>query len=458
MASNDTNSWDEDPHALMRQRWQQAFADHRMPARPDLTRRIFDSLNAGRRRRWAYRTVKLLGSLLLLLGGGVGLNPLVERPGRSTGQTNRIESAQPVSMTGQTLPQPRAIDARADRGIEQQRTAATTLADRKDIHPVLPTEGVTRPGITRPTRFGGKPTPVYRVAAKETSSKRSTRFDLPGKRPSVQDNPVPDEYLVSPNAQLTDQSQPDILGAAVSGPMDRVVWERLKPLSLLPPTGTFDNHLRLPSALDVTVQHLTRPVTARRSGRWFAEITQLSHFQLMTAPPNATAYLSSVGSPAAFSPTTWGVQMAGGLRWSRWQLHGSIGYLRRWAYYTVSENSYHLRSAPDNAYQLVRETYAVAENKRLPLVGLGVSQQQLLFRGRYAAELGGQISYLPTINQSLLALRGGIARQLPLVRGVELRVKLKVDYGLNQLRDEANQLTLRPLMVGIGIQVQPRPK
>jgi len=458
MASNDTNSWDEDPHELMRQRWRQAFADHRMPARPDLTRRIFDSLNAGRRRRRAYRTVKLLGSLLLLLGGGVSLNPLVERPGRSTGQTNRIESAQPVSMTGQALPQPRAIGARADRGIGQPHLAATTPADRKGIQSVLPTGEVARPGITRPTRSGGKSTPVYWEAARETFWKRSARFDLPGKRPPVQNSPVPDAYLISPNGQLTDQSQPDILGAAVSEPMDRVVWERLKPLSLLPPTGTFDNHLRLPPALDATVQHLTRPVTARRSGRWFAEITQLSHFQLMTAPPNATAYLSSVGSPAAFSPTTWGVQMAGGLRWSRWQLHGSIGYLRRWAYYTVSENSYHLRSGPNNAYQLVRETYAVSENKRLPLVGLGVSQQQLLFRGRYAAELGGQISYLPTINQSLLALRGGIARQLPLVRGMELTVKLKVDYGLNQLRDEANQLTLRPLMVGIGIQVQPRLK
>ncbi|GAB3756464.1 hypothetical protein GCM10028817_26600 [Spirosoma pomorum] len=181
----------------------------------------------------------------------------------------------------------------------------------------------------------------------------------------------------------------------------------------------------------------------------------LSSFQWMSAPRASAAHLSQVSAPAAFSPTTWGYQLNGGIRFRRWQAYLATGQLRRWAYYTVRENQYRVVPTASNPNQLVRQTYAVAENVALPLVGIGVSQYQSFSRDRYVADVGGQISYLPTSDQPLAGLRAGLGRQIRLRHQLAAQVGITVEYGLNRLLDEQQQLVIRPLVVGFSIRIQP---
>ena len=234
------------------------------------------------------------------------------------------------------------------------------------------------------------------------------------------------------------------------------VWAVLKPLSLAPlPSSLSALPGQLP-ALGSEATHPTGSAVARRRRHWFVEAVPLSSFQWMSAPPAATAYLSPNNAPAAFSPSTWGYQINGGIRFRRWQAYLSMGQLRRWAYYTVHENRYRVEPSPTNPHHLVRETYAVAENVALPMIGAGLGQQPLLGQGRYVVELGGNVSYLPTSDQALIGLRGGAGRRLPLSRRTELQAGLTVEYGLNRLLNERQHLVIHPLLVGIGIRIQPR--
>ncbi|GAB3643159.1 hypothetical protein GCM10027423_37960 [Spirosoma arcticum] len=176
----------------------------------------------------------------------------------------------------------------------------------------------------------------------------------------------------------------------------------------------------------------------------------------MNTPQASTAYLSPVSAPRAFSPTTWGYQINGGIRFRRWHAHLSLGQLRRWAYYTVNENRYRVAPSPTDPHQLVREMQSVAENVALPMIGAGLSQQTLLAQGRYTVEVRGQVSYLPTSDQALLSLRGGVGRRLMLSQRSELQVGLTAEYGLNPLLSEQQHLFIHPLMVGIGVRIQSR--
>lgn len=196
----------------------------------------------------------------------------------------------------------------------------------------------------------------------------------------------------------------------------------------------------------------------RQRLRWFVDAVPLSSFQWMHVQPTSTVYLSQVDAPAAFSPATWGYQINGGVHLRHWQAYLTLGQLRRWAYYTVNENRYRVEPSPTNPNHLVRETYTVAENVSLPMVGIGLSQERLLAQGRYALEFGGQVSYLPTSNQSLIGLRGGASRRLVMSRRMDLQIGLTAEYGLNRLLSNQRQLAIHPMVVGIGIRIQPRQK
>ncbi|GAB2516699.1 hypothetical protein GCM10027085_03310 [Spirosoma aerophilum] len=175
----------------------------------------------------------------------------------------------------------------------------------------------------------------------------------------------------------------------------------------------------------------------------------------MSAPGTSTAYLSQVSTLAPFSPATWGYQLNGGIRFGRWQVYLATGQLRRWASYTVSENRYRIDPNVSSPNGLVRVTHSVAENVSLPMVGIGVSQYRLFSQNRYVVTLGGQVSYLPTSHQPLAGLRAGLGRQIPLRPHLAAQIGLNVEYGLNRLLDERQQLIIRPLVVGLGVQIQP---
>lgn len=182
----------------------------------------------------------------------------------------------------------------------------------------------------------------------------------------------------------------------------------------------------------------------------------MSNFQWMWAIPTTMLHLAQVDAPAAFSAATWGYQVNGGLQFRHWQAQLSIGQLRRWAYYTVSENRYRVEPTASNPNQLVRETYAVSENKLLPMIGAGLSQYKQLSRGRYVLNLGAQVSYLPTTGQTLAGVQGGVGRQWQLSQQTAGQVGLTIDYGLTPLLSEQQQLAIHPLVVGLRFRIQPR--
>lgn len=467
------NSWDEDPHERLRQRLQAVFADHKVPASSSLRHRVLDPLRAARRRRRAYWMVGV--GLLLLMGGVFDKSQPTKRLARGGGKITSVPMTtalqplprhagrQPTTLTGQSIgPGVAEASPVVGRGPARQKTHATSevvvLAK-----PRTPFRSFTaRQGLPA-ARFRRKKQATERPA--DALLMRSARLNRPDfLRPSSGQTQTDGRRKRGriPLAESMNALHPTLpADAHLPGPS---AWAESRPVpyGLLRPLGLslFLNQLRvLPNqlqALRLADDHAIRGAVAPRVIHWFVEAEPLSSFQWMSAPPSSTVYLSHVKAPAAFSAATWGYQLNGGIRFQHWQAYLSVGQLRRWAYYTVTENRYRLEPSPANPYQLERETNTVVENVSLPMVGAGLSQLQFLSQGRYVLELGGHLSYLPTRGQGLIGLRGGVGRRLLLSQRTELQVGLRVDYGLTRQFSEQQQLTIHPFIMGIGLRIQPR--
>lgn len=473
------NSWDDDPDEQLRQRWQQTFANFKVQAHPSLGGRILNALPAGRRRRRAYRMV----GLLLLVNAGF-LYPF--RLGEYPDSGSNLTVIRPATPN-QPLPDGRIHPSEASSG--------QLVPPRLSVPDLRPGESIVHrpPVVNLPTRPGaaasGVDGPFGSNATRQPSSTDRVRLrsgaGLHLRPTAVSADPSRAASVRSGGTQLpvllagsgtTVGSTPELAPMGRSGrdnrrslstsqnPQSSVVQPqtnavpvaRLKPVGILPLSSQLSAHpVQLP-IIEVVPWHPVEAIVARRRRQWFVEGIPLNSFQWMSVPPVATAYLSQVKAPAAFSPATLGYQVNGGIRWQHWQAHLSLGQVRRWAYYTVNENRYRVEPRPDNPNQLVRETDAVAENVSLPLIGAGLSQERLLSRGRYAVDLGGQATYLPTSQQALIGLRGGVGRRLAVSRTIELQVGLRVEYGLNRLLSERQQVVIHPLLIGIGFRIQPR--
>ncbi|MBC8152957.1 MAG: hypothetical protein H7Z72_08610 [Bacteroidetes bacterium] len=481
MVSNDMNSWDEDPDELLRQRWQQTFAEFEVPARPSLSRRILNTSAAGQQHKRVSRIVNRL--LLLLLSGGllypVQLGEKPEPTGHYAARRLRTPLIQPYSRSRDalsTVPIRKfkplllpVIDSVVNGSVSVWQPpahlptapvikASGVEAMAKRRSPLQPLPG-NLIGFDRRTvvKSGSNPLFTGRLLAKLVRSPRdnapiglsdsvafSNYKQQPAlKRPLIGLNdlpPLPDSSL------LVSQTLSDAFPVDIA---------RLKPKGIPSLSHELGVHPGQLPTIRSEPQASSVPVAVRHS-RWFVEVVPLSYFQWMSTSPVSTVYLSQVNTPAAFSPATWGYQINGGIRFRRWQAHLSMGQLRRWAYYTVNENRYRVEPSQTDPHRLVRETQGVAENVALPMVGAGLSQQTLLAQDRYIVEVGGQVSYLPTRDQALLGLRGGAGRRLLLSQHTELRVGLTVEYGLNRLLSEQHHLFIHPLVVGIRLRIQPR--
>lgn len=477
MASNDMNSWDEDPDERLRRRWQQVFADFEVQARPSLSGRILNALPAGHRHRRAYRMV----GLLLLVSVGL-LYPfrLEERP----------YSARKVTMVRRTTPNQPLPDSRIP---SSEASGGRSIPPRLPVGNTWPGEAIVHrpPAVNLSTGTGEAASWVVGSVGIHTTRKPSSTDQvrlrsstgLHLRTTAVPADQSPVRLVRSGGTRLpvplagsgaTGGSKPEwvqVWGAGrdnsspLSSPQSSViqspantlpvVWTRLKPVGILPLSSRLSTLPGQRPIIDIVPSHPVEAVVVRRRRHWFAEVVPLNSFQWMSVSPVATAYLSQVKAPAAFSPTTWGYQVNGGIRWQHWQAHLSVGQIRRWAYYTVNENRYRVEPRPDDPNQLVRETHTVVENASLPMMGVGLSQETLLDRGRFAIELGGQATYLPTDRQALIGLRGGVGRRLAMGRTI-MQVGLRAEYGLNRLLNEQQQIVIHPLMVGIGFRIQPR--
>lgn len=470
------NSWDEDPDELLRQRWQQTFTNFKVHADPSLGDRILNSLPARRR-----RANRMVGLLVLVSVGLLYPLRLGERPYARGNTTTgwRTDPIKPlpdkpirlsdVSSGRSGLPPLPRSDSRPGESVVRRQPAVNSPTGteeapfRVDVSFGNPT--TLKQVYTNQVRLRSRTSrrlPATAVAADPSHAKSVGSMDsqLPVQFAGPGATTAPKPGLAS--VERSGRENNDPLSTAQSSVIQPIIntlptrWVRLKPVEILLISsylGTLPDQLPI---IDLGPSHPVRPLVTRRRQQWFAEVVPLNSFQWMSVPPVANVYLSQVKAPAAFSPATLGYQINGGIRWQHWQAHLSLGQVRRWAYYTVNENRYRVEPHPDNPNQLVRETYAVAENVSLPMVGVGLSQETLLSGGRYAVDLGGQATYLPTSPQALFGLRGGVGRRLAMSHAIELQVGLRAEYGLNRLLSEQQQLAIHPLMIGIGLRIQPR--
>lgn len=474
------NSWDEDSDERLR--WQRVFTDYEVQARPALSRRILDQLPTERRRQ-PTRWLASAALLVLLSGGLLYVARRGDGPGSGRGKATPVKGStpsQPVAAGGVRPPAPPTglplLDPLGGETVTRRQSPVHPLSGPEVADAREEVPGVDAPRVEA---SAGRPTPTGHLSAgqhkllpgaplrvqatslfADQRPARSAR-SVPPRFPTGSSDPavtVGEEPIAAPAGRsVSHRPLPDPVWS-VMPPLPHaasVVWTRLKPLGVVPLAHSLNAHLgQLPVV--VAAVHPAEAAVARSRPRWFIEAVPQSSFQWMRTPPASTAYLSPVSAPGAFSPATWGYQINGGIRFRRWLAHLSMGQLRRWAYYTVNENRYRVTPSPTDPHQLVRETQGVAENVALPMVGAGLSQQTLLARGRYTVELGGQVSYLPTSDQALLGLRGGAGRRLLLSQRTELQVGLTVEYGLNRLLSEQQHLVIHPLVVGIGLRIQPR--
>lgn len=480
MASNDMNSWDEDPEELLRQRWQQVFTDFEVQPPSSLSQRILGSLPAGHRHQ---ATRRLIGRVLLvLIGLGLaseldnGNQPtpwrtdalpgqpvthtqliLTGRTGQPTLPVERFTSSRQLMKAGQTaiLPahEPPADSRLASSGVkpstDHQTTTGRLSADRGWPRP--PTGGRLRatPIVSdsfSPGRVRSVGLPAAILLSGRASIARRGSATASVKR--LANGPPAEHSLSSFSGAVQQSTEPHPLALAQLRPRSPMAVSVPLAVSL----GTLPR--QLPTA-DCTFVNPAQAKAARPLPQLFVEVVPQSSFQWMSASPVADAHLAQVTAPKAFSPATWGYQIRGGARFRSWQANLLAGHLRRWASYTVYQNRYRVEPSPTNPHQLVQDTYVVAENELLPVVGAGLGQYQRLSQGRYTVELGGQFSYLPTRAQTLISVRGSAARRVLIKGSSACLLSLSFEYGINQLHSEPKQLAIRPLVVGVGLQFQP---
>ncbi|GAB3980188.1 hypothetical protein GCM10028806_47190 [Spirosoma terrae] len=478
MASNDMNSWGEDPDELLRQRWQQTFAEFEVQSRPSVRRRIFGQLTAQNQPK---STTWLVGIVLLLLFSFV-LVYTIRRSDRSASvqsSSANVQLTSPTHTERATARRP-TIPAKHATSLDKFETVPRVngiLAEQRLMNhqPIISnTESDVAKGQSK---RHGTPTNRFRLRAK--SNLPLTDFYRPG-RPFVESAPfsgtrspitlppvvgISNRQGVADLVEHVDKAASDstvenhVLSSRPATSFSPLIFAQLqvRALSALPSSiRTLPNRLPVEELVILSAAGAEHP--SRQYNQWFVEAVPLSSFQWMSTSSTSTAYLTQVNAPAAFSPATWGYQINGGVRWQHWQAYLSIGQLRRWAYYTVNENRYRMESTPSNSYQMVREKHVVAENVALSMIGGGISQYRLLGQGRYMVELGSQVLYSPTSGQTLASLRGGVGRRLPLPVSqlFELQTGLMAEYGLTRLMSEQQQLIIHPIVVGISIRVQPR--
>ncbi|MCK8494762.1 hypothetical protein M0L20_23035 [Spirosoma sp. RP8] len=473
------NSWDEDPDELLRQRWQQTFADFEVQSRTSLRRRVLGQVTA---RNHLKLPVLLAGGALLLLISTI-LVYTIHRSNRPASPQSRITNVQlaPSTQSGRVTVRQPAIPVKP-----------TTLAEQSEIG--LRVNGsITRPQQTDREAIISN----TKIGTVEGSSRRSMQLTTRLRLRKESNMPLVESYhpgrpldksphfsntrfpiTSSPSVKVNKREWVEVsaenldkIGNGASDPIaeDHVLnslsattaWPVVFAQLEIPKLSALPSSLRALPGQIPSYEFVGHPADAaenrvNRHKQWFVEAVPLSSFQWMTSSSSSTAYLTQVNAPAAFSPATWGYQINGGLRWQRWQAYLSIGQLRRWAYYTVNENRYRMESGPTNSYQLVREKHVVAENVALPMVGVGLSQYRLLGQGRYVVELGSQVAYSPMGGQTLASLRGGASRRLPVGRRHELQAGLTTEYGLTRLTNEQQQLVIHPIVVGISVRIQPR--
>lgn len=479
MAFNDMNSWDEDPDELLRRHWQQVFAEYKVQPRPSLSRRIIARLSAKQRRK-STRWLTVTGLLLLVSAGLIYQVRVAKRASSSHVPRLTSKSTLPTRLLSASSNHP--SKGRAGQRLPLNQAVLPSLSNRSVAEGHLNRHLLSKGEISRPEASSRRRTPTQPLSIGQPEhhlragvitlttrlkinpfrlkrgSSLATRF------PTVQTNlthTVGSESIVAP-ANWIGEDDPRSFSTSQSliSPSSinalPVSWTRLN----------FQSMLRLPSQLKALPHQL--PVITRGSGppvrvsvvqprwRWFVDVVPLSSFQWMSVSPASSAYLSNVHAPAAFSPDTWGYQLNGGLRMGHWLAYVAMGQLRRWAYYTVNENRYWIEPTAADPHQLVRDVHTITENISLPMIGAGLSQQRLLAEGRYAVEVGGQVSYLPTSHQPFIGLRGGASRRLLLNGRTELQIGLTAEYGLNRLLSDQQQLRIHPLVLGFGLRLQPR--
>lgn len=189
---------------------------------------------------------------------------------------------------------------------------------------------------------------------------------------------------------------------------------------------------------------------------WFFSAAPFSTYQRMTIVPKTDTYVRNVTSPNPWSSQTWGYQLSGGIRWSGWDVALSYGQLRRWAYYDRAIDAYEIKPSGPTAYQVTRQTEAVAEDVALSLVGIGIARtQEWSKHRRYYARAGAQLSYVLPTHQALGWLETSWGLTLPVGNQYRLQVGPRLAYSLSDIWSTDRQLRIHSYTAGLSLTIRP---
>lgn len=460
------NSWEKDPDELLRRRWQKVFNEFEVQPRPALTRQILGRPVSGKQLKR-----RLLVSVCI--GLFIALTPLAIYRDMVPQQTitrlpvqrkeqisiQGIKALQPATgllrTSGQTI---KPASDNTDR-VALRRKDTGFVAEQADRLPVTVTTGKQNAG--KQVRDSGLKTadgnvPFVGRKTQDTGSR------VAAIRTGIKSGPA--RHLqtdsVAAEISLTGAAPPLHTG---SDSLTTAGFALVIPVVDHPYRMQYINARRLLTLPGIpiltSIADSSAPVVPdapRKQLRWFAEVLPQSSFQQMHVSQTVPGYLTPAGVPVAFAPATWGYQLHGGFRFGPFETYLVAGHLRSWASYTVHENRYRVEPGSATAYSAVRETYTISENRLLPLIGLGINQDKLLFKGRYQAGFGGQLLYLTASSRTLADLRAKAGRVF-CKWNYSWFTGLSVDYGLNHLMSEHKHLAIRPLLVGVVLRIQPKP-
>ncbi|GAB4040374.1 hypothetical protein [Spirosoma jeollabukense] len=471
MASNDMNSSDDPIDKSLRDHFQQVFDDFEVQPSASLTSRIWQRLNVPARKRRPYG-VLILG-VLLLIGTGLYIRSYHALVGSYEAKIQQATVAEPVgkdqSNKARKESEPGSFYSHHFSNTTGASSApigqATVETKSKDSH--RPDDQLVRPVSATGRKLRLAQSKRQEASRRLVNNRRSTRSSqafpetLAGFSAAVSQT----DKLAARSAVIRGKA-PEITSAtpltlpsesAELVEHEAVSWESLRSLALRPIGGMgsqISRNVQLPVA---AASPSEQPKTRTTPVRWLVGVAPLSTYQLMTVVAKPDAYVQRVDAPSAFSGPTWGYQLSGGVAWRTFDFQLSFGQIRRWAYYDLATDVYQIRPIGVNKYQITSLDQPVAENVSLTMLGASINKQYRLggVHSRYVARIGGQTSYVPASNQTLIWAKAALGLTLPFQRVYQLQFGPTVEYGFSRLWSNERQLIIHPYLIGAAITIRP---
>lgn len=465
------NSSDDPIDKSLRDHFQQVFDDFEVQPSASLKTRIWQRLNVPAEKRRPYG-VLILG-VLLLIGTGLYIRSYHALVRSYEAKNQQATVAEPVGKDqadkARKEPEPGSFYSHhftnttpASSAPIGQSTAETQVKNK-----LRPDDQLDRSISVTGRKLGSTQSKSQEAGQGLVNTRRTVRSSQAfPKTLAESSNAVSQTNKLAAHSTVIRSESPKMplatrlnLPGVSSEPLrsEAVSWESLRSLALRPIGGVeprISRNVQLPV---VVTSPSEQPKSRRVPVRWLVGVSPLSTYQLMTVVAKPDAYVQRVDAPAAFSGPTWGYQLSGGVAWRTFDFQLSFGQIRRWAYYDLATDVYQIRPIGVSKYQITSLDQPVAENVSLTMLGASINKQYRLggVHSRYVARLGGQTSYVPASNQTLIWAKAALGLNLPFQKVYQLQVGPTVEYGFSRLWSNERQLIIHPYLIGAAITIRP---